>query len=73
MTSGESSRWVMRAGAPARAELTLIEGKYHQVRRMFAACGATVLTLHRTSFGPLTLGELTPGQYRELAPAELGL
>jgi 16S rRNA pseudouridine516 synthase len=49
------------------AELTLTEGKYHQVRRMFAAtCGATVLTLHRERFGDLTLGDLAPGQWREL-------
>ncbi len=48
------------------AELTLTEGKYHQARRMFAACGATVLTLHRTQFGPLELGDLAPGQWREL-------
>ena len=48
------------------AELTLTEGKYHQVRRMFAAGGATVLTLHRTRFGPLDLAGLAPGQWREL-------
>lgn len=52
--------------SPREAELTLTEGKYHQVRRMFAATGATVLTLHRAQFGPLTLGNLTPGQWREL-------
>jgi len=48
------------------AELTLTEGKYHQARRMFAAAGATVLTLHRTQFGPLDLGDLASGQWREL-------
>ena len=63
----------LRLVGPREAELTLIEGKYHQVRRMFAACGATVLTLHRTTFGSLTLGDLKPGQYRELAVADLGL
>jgi 16S rRNA pseudouridine516 synthase len=52
--------------APREAELTLTEGKYHQARRMLAAGGATVLTLHRTQFGPLELGELAPGQWREL-------
>lgn len=56
------------------AEVTLIEGKYHQVRRMFAAAGAgTVLALHRVSFGPLTLGDLSPGRFRELTVEELGL
>jgi 16S rRNA pseudouridine516 synthase len=48
------------------AELTLTEGKYHQVRRMFAALGATVLTLHRVRFGDLELGNLAAGQWREL-------
>ncbi len=52
--------------SPHEAELTLTEGKYHQVRRMFTATGATVLTLHRAQFGPLTLGNLAPGQWREL-------
>jgi 16S rRNA U516 pseudouridylate synthase RsuA-like enzyme len=40
---------------------------------MFAATGATVLKLHRHSFGPLTLRDLAPGRYRELALADLGL
>jgi 16S rRNA pseudouridine516 synthase len=48
------------------AELTLTEGRYHQVRRMFAAAGATVLTLHRSHFGTLDLGDLASGQWREL-------
>lgn len=52
--------------SPREAEVTLTEGKYHQVRRMFAAGGATVLTLHREKFGELTLGDLAPGTWREL-------
>ena len=52
--------------SPREADLTLIEGRYHQVRRMFAAAGLTVLTLHRTRFGSLELGDLPPGQWREL-------
>jgi 16S rRNA pseudouridine516 synthase len=53
--------------SPRAAELTLTEGKYHQVRRMFAAaCGATVLALHRERLGDLALGDLAPGQWREL-------
>ncbi len=58
--------------SPREAELTLTEGKYHQARRMFAAVGATVLTLHRTQFGPLELGDLAPGQWRGLALDCLG-
>jgi 16S rRNA pseudouridine516 synthase len=56
----------LRLIAPRQAELTLTEGRYHQVRRMFAACGLTVLTLHRTQFGPLELGNLPSGQWLEL-------
>ena len=51
---------------PREAALTLTEGRYHQVRRMFASQGAEVLTLHRSHFGPLDLGSLPPGQWREL-------
>jgi 16S rRNA pseudouridine516 synthase len=52
--------------SPHEAELTLIEGRYHQVRRMFAACGATVLALQRVQFGDLTLDGIAVGQWREL-------
>ncbi|HWZ95836.1 MAG TPA: pseudouridine synthase [Opitutaceae bacterium] len=48
------------------AELTLTEGRYHQVRRMFASQGCEVTALHRTHFGPLDLGGLAPGEWREL-------
>jgi 16S rRNA pseudouridine516 synthase len=55
-----------KALGPREAELTLTEGRYHQVRRMFAATGSTVLTLHRARFGDLELGDLPAGQWREL-------
>lgn len=51
---------------PRDAELVLTEGRFHQVRRMFAAVGATVLTLHRTQFGTLSLDDVAPGTWREL-------
>jgi 16S rRNA pseudouridine516 synthase len=57
---------LLRLAAPREAEITLTEGRYHQVRRMFSACGATVLTLHRERFGELDLGDLPAGQWREL-------
>lgn len=56
----------LRIISPREAELTLTEGRYHQVRRMFASQGAEVLTLHRARFGHLELGDLAPGQWREL-------
>lgn len=52
--------------SPREAELTLTEGRYHQVRRMFATCGATVLTLNRIRFGDLEIGDLAVGTWREL-------
>ena len=55
---------------PQCARLTLHEGRYHQVRRMFAATGNHVETLHRVAVGGMTLGELAPGQWRVLAESE---
>ncbi len=56
----------LRVTSDRTAELILTEGKYHQVRRMFASQGCTVLTLHRERFGDLALGDLPLGQWREL-------
>lgn len=46
--------------------LTLTEGRYHQVRRMFAAVGNHVDALHRTAIGKLELGDLPSGEWRVL-------
>jgi 16S rRNA pseudouridine516 synthase len=56
---------------PRHARLTLTEGRYHQARRMFAAVGNHVITLHRAAMGPLTLDDLPGGEWRLLAPEEL--
>jgi 16S rRNA pseudouridine516 synthase len=48
------------------ARLTLTEGRYHQVRRMFAAVGNHVEALHRSQIGGLTLGDLAAGAWRIL-------
>ena len=54
------------------ARLELIEGRYHQVKRMFASQGLNVTRLHRSRFGQFELGELQPGQWRLLSlPAPL--
>ncbi|WP_010274797.1 pseudouridine synthase [Paenibacillus senegalensis] len=59
---------------PARIELTLTEGKFHQVKRMFQAVGKKVLYLQRISMGSLQLDrKLRPGEYRELAKDEIDL
>jgi len=49
-------------------EVTLHEGRYHQVRRMFAASGLLVTSLRRVAFGPYSLGDLAPGQWRVVDP-----
>ena len=49
-----------------RARLTLHEGRYHQVRRMFAAVGNHVVALHRERVGGLSLGDLPEGEWRSL-------
>ncbi|MGA9335341.1 MAG: 16S rRNA pseudouridine(516) synthase [Rudaea sp.] len=58
---------------PRHARLTVTEGRYHQVRRMFAATGNHVETLHRLSIGGLKLGELAPGSWRVLDAKEVTL
>ena len=55
----------------ARGRVTVQEGKFHQVKRMFAACGRTVTALERLSVGPIVLDPaLAPGEIRELTPEE---
>ncbi len=70
MLRGESTPLAPAAVQPCgerQVRITLTEGRYHQVRRMFAAVGAHVETLHREAFGPLQLGELPAGQWRVLS------
>ena len=56
---------------PAEAALTITEGRYHQVRRMFAALGNHVVSLHRDRIGGLALpADLEPGAWRILTPQE---
>jgi 23S rRNA pseudouridine2457 synthase len=52
-------------------ELTLLEGKNRQVRRMTAAVGYPTLRLVRTAIGSLTLKDLPPGHWRELTKSEI--
>ena len=56
---------------PRRARLVLHEGRYHQVRRMFAATGNRVVALHRPRIGGLDLGDLPEGRWRPLGPEDL--
>ena len=68
---------ILVAGDPdlakdSKIELTIMEGKFHQVKRMFIAVGKKVTFLKRISMGNLKLDEyLAPGEYRELTEDEL--
>lgn len=48
------------------ARLTLVEGRFHQVKRMFEAVGRRVVRLHRARFGEFSLDGLAPGEWRVL-------
>lgn len=54
-----------------RGTMVLQEGRYHQIRRMFAATGNHVEALHRFQLGALGLGDLAEGQYRILEHSDL--
>ena len=52
--------------------MTITEGKFHQVKRMFEAVGKKVVYLKRISMGPLRLtDDLKPGEYRKLTEEEI--
>lgn len=53
-----------------KARLTLYEGKYHQVKRMFHRVGLRVVSLHRLSVGPYQLGDLAEGEWRRFQLVE---
>ena len=56
---------------PQTARLTITEGRYHQVKRMFAATGNHVEKLHRAGIGGLALGDLPEGEWRVLRADEV--
>ena len=53
---------------PHEARLEIIEGRYHQVKRMFASQGCPVVRLHRSRFGNFTVDDLAPGEWRIISP-----
>ena len=61
-----------RSEGKNRSFVTLCEGKFHQVKRMFESVGKNVMYLKRVSMGNLPLDEtLQPGEYRELTDEEI--
>ena len=69
--SGARLRVVATRREQSVIDLTIHEGKYRQVRRMFEALGHPVTALERLRFGPISLGTLGPGQSRALTGREL--
>lgn len=67
-------RDVRRVGTKGQStilEVTLTEGQNREIRRLFARVGHKVMALIRVAFGPLVLGQLEPGAFRELSPTEI--
>ena len=62
---------VLQPGNNAWIELTLHEGKHHEVRRLMSAVGHPGSKLKRMAIGPLTARGLKPGEFRHLRPAEV--
>ncbi len=68
LTRPATLKWI----TPTQVHLTLQEGKYHQVKRMFAAVGNHVTALHRIQIGDIVLDpSLQPGAYRSLTEQEI--
>ena len=63
---------VLEVITPTQVRLTISEGRYHQVKRMFAAVGNHVVELHRERIGAIKLDDdLEPGEYRPLTEDEI--
>ncbi|HUU54391.1 MAG TPA: pseudouridine synthase [Armatimonadota bacterium] len=72
--TGPAHTKLLRAGKnSSRVEIAVHAGRKRMVRRMFEAVGHPVTALRRTRIGPLTLGDLKPGQWRPLSTAEITL
>ena len=62
---------ILKSAETSEIELTIQEGRFHQVKRMFEAIDTKVIYLKRVSMGPLTLGDLQPGEVRVLTKEEI--
>ena len=67
----ERGRVVTASHAQSTVELSLAEGKYREVRRLFESQGRTVKRLQRVQVGKIKLGELRPGRWRTLTEVEI--
>lgn len=73
LEDGRSAPARARRLGPSRVELTIHEGRKHQVKRMLEAVGHRVTSLHRSRYAGLTADDLAPGASRELTPEELAV
>ena len=71
LDDGRTAPALARRLGPSRIELTLHEGRKHQVKRMCEAVGHPVRSLHRSRYASLTLDGLAPGEWRELSEDEV--
>ncbi len=70
MTAPAVVKKVRKAEENSWLEVTIYEGRKHQIKRMFEVVGHPVLKLKRIKFGPLALGDLLPGEFRYLTDRE---
>ena len=70
MTAPAMIKKVRKAEENSWLEVTIYEGRKHQIKRMFEVVGHPVLKLKRIKFGPLALGDLLPGEFRYLTDRE---
>ena len=70
-TTPAEVRLVKAEGAIALLRVTIHEGRNRQIRRMCEAVGLEVIRLKRSAEGPVKLGMLQPGEYRELKKSEI--
>jgi 23S rRNA pseudouridine2605 synthase len=71
LDDGPSAPASVRLAGPLRIEITIHEGRNRQVRRMLAAVGHPARALHRSNYAGLGLGNLRPGEWRELSDGEV--
>ena len=71
LDDGRTAPARVRRLGPSKLELTLHEGRKHQVKRMCEAVGHPVARLHRSCYAGLTVEGLEPGRWRELEPSEV--
>ena len=71
LVDGRTAPARVRRLGPSKLELTLHEGRKHQVKRMCEAVGHPVARLHRSCYAGLTVEGLEPGRWRELEPSEV--